>query len=178
MEDSTQTPIVTTRSAGIRFGIISGIVSFAFFLVLSVLGQAAGQGAWSWVGYLITAVLIFLAQKYFKDNGIGFMSYGQGLGVALWEGLVSIAIYMPLFYIYIKFIDSGFSDLIKEKQIEAMQGKGMTEEQIDQAMKFSEKFMTPEAMLGFGVIGGFVVFMVIALIVTIFTQKKNPNELV
>ncbi|MBS1485951.1 MAG: DUF4199 domain-containing protein [Bacteroidetes bacterium] len=175
MEDPTQTPEVTIRSAGIRYGIISGIFSFAFFIILTTLGQTASEGIWSWVGYLVTAALIFLAHKYFKDNGNGFMSYGQGIGVAFWEGLISVAIYMPLFYIYVKFIDSGFIDMIKEKQIDAMQQKGMSEDQIDQAMQIAGKFMSPEMMLVFGIIGGLIVFIIIALLVTIFTQKKNPE---
>ncbi|MBS1951743.1 MAG: Twin-arginine translocation protein TatC [Cytophagales bacterium] len=175
MEETTQTPEITTRSAGIRYGIVLAIVSFAYFIVLTISGVAAGQGIWSWVGYLITAGLIFLAQKYFKDNGNGFMTYGQGIGIAFWEGLVSIAIYMPLFYIYIKFIDSGFIEMIKEKQIDGMQQKGMSDEQIDQAMKIAGAFMTPEAMLGFGIVFGIIGTIIIGLIVTIFTQKKNSD---
>ncbi|MBS1681154.1 MAG: DUF4199 domain-containing protein [Bacteroidetes bacterium] len=167
---------VSTRSAGIRYGIISAIISFAYFIILTVSGVAA-QGVWSWIGYLVTAVLIFLAQKYFKENGDGFMSYGQGMGVAFWEGLISTAIYTPLFYIYVKFIDSGFVEMIKEKQIEGMQEKGMSDEQIDQAMSIASNFMTPEAMLGFGLVFGIIGFLIIGLIVTIFTQKKNPELL-
>jgi hypothetical protein len=177
MEEAT-TPTVTTKSAGIRYGIISAIVSFAYFIVLTISGLSTSQGIWSWISYVLTAVLIFLAHKYYKDNGDGFMTYGQGMSVAFWEGLISVVIYVPLFYIYIKFIDSGFVEMIKEKQIEGMQDKGMSEEQIDQAMKFAGAFTTPEAMLGFGLVFGILGFLIIGLIVTIFTQKKNPNEVI
>jgi hypothetical protein len=66
--------------------------------------------------------------------------------------------------------------MIKDKQIEAMEQRGMSEAEIDQAMKFAGAFSTPEAILGFGLIGGFIVILIVGLIVTIFTQKKNPNE--
>lgn len=177
MEESS-TPSITTRAAGVRFGLISAAISFIFFLALTMSGIQAGQGIWSWIGYVITAALIFFAQKYFKDNGDGYMSYGQGMGVAFWEGLVSTLIYTPLFYVYVKFIDSGFIDMIKDKQMQDMHDKGMSQEQIDQAMSFASGFMTPEAMFGFGLVFGILGFIIIGLIVTIFTQKKNPDAIV
>jgi hypothetical protein len=65
--------------------------------------------------------------------------------------------------------------MIKEKQIEEMQARGMSDEQIDQGMKFAEMFMSPEAILIFGIIGGIITVLIVGLIVTIFTQKKSPE---
>ena len=39
------------------------------------------------------------------------------------------------------------------------------------------EFMTPEAILGFGLIGGIFMAFIIGLIITIFTQKKNPEAI-
>jgi hypothetical protein len=70
-------------------------------------------------------------------------------------------------------------DTIKENQLKAMQEKGgMSDEQIDQAMEISGKFMTPEVFLGTGFFFGIIGVLVIGLIVTIFTQKKNPEAIV
>jgi hypothetical protein len=68
--------------------------------------------------------------------------------------------------------------MIKDKQIEAMEQRGMSEEQIDQAMKIAGAFTSPEAILGFGLIGGLIVILIVGLIVSIFTQKKNPEAFV
>jgi hypothetical protein len=167
---------VTTRSSGIRFGIIAGVIGVVYFLIVNTLGGDMTQGVWRWLSYCITIAIVFFAQKYYKDNGDGFMSYGQGIGISFWTGLISGAISSVFMYIYIKFVDSGFLDMIKDKQLQQMEERGMSQDQIDQAMKFSGMFMTPEAMFIFGFIGAIVGTVIIGLIVTIFTQKKAPEQ--
>jgi hypothetical protein len=172
MEGTANYP--TVRQSGIRYGLISGVVSIVFFVIMNV--AQIDMTAWylKWIGYAITAVLIFLAHKYFKDNGDGFMAYPQGIGIAFWMGLISAVISSIFTYIYIKFIDSNFIEAIKNKSIEDMEAKGMSGDQIDQAMKFVEMFTNAEAMLIFGLIFGIIGAVIIGLIVSIFTQKKNP----
>lgn len=165
----------TTRAVGVRFGLIAALISIVYFLILNVSGIDMTQGFWNWVGYAITLALVVLAQKQFKDKGDGYMSYGQGVGIAFWMGLISAVISSIFTYMYIKFVDTGFLELVKERQIEAMQEKGMTDQQIDQGMQMASLFLTPEAMLFYMLVGGIVVTLIIGLIVTIFTQKKNPE---
>jgi hypothetical protein len=168
------TPSASPRSAGIRFGLIAAVIGLVYFIILNVAGLV-GEQVWSWVGYLITAVIIFFAHKYYKENGDGFMSYSQGVGISAWIGLISSVISSIFMYIYIKFIDTTFIDILKDKQLEEFQRKGMSDQQIDQAQKLAGMFMTPEVIFGFALIGGMVVAVIIGLIVTIFTQKKNPQ---
>ncbi len=175
METQVNIPQVTTRSVGVRFGLIAALIGIAYFLVLNVAGIDTTQGFWNWLTYAITLTLVILAHKQFKEKGDGYMSYGQGIGVAFWMAVVSSVISSIFTYIYIKFIDTGFLELVKDRQIEAMQQKGMSDEQIDQGMKMAAMFMTPEAMLIMILLGGIVATIIIALIVTIFTQKKNPE---
>jgi hypothetical protein len=175
-ESSTAVSTVTTRSAGIRFGLISAVIGIVYFVILNSLGVDLSQGPASWCRGLIAIVILVLAQKYFKDNSDGFMSYGQGIGIGFWMGAVSSVISSIFTFLYVKFIDSSFIEIMKETQLKTFQEKGMTEDQIDQAMKFSEMFMTPGAMLGFGIVFGIIITLIFALIVTIFTQKKAPEQ--
>lgn len=174
-ESSSVTPL-TTRAVGMRYGLIGGIISIAYFLILNLAGINMTQGYWNWVGYLITAVVIFMAHKQYKESGEGFMSYGQGIGIAFWIGLISAVLSSIFTYIYIKFVDTSFIDMIKDKQIEGMEAKGMSDAEIDQAMKIASMFMTPEAMLIMGLVFGIIGTIIIGLIVTIFTQKKAPEQ--
>jgi hypothetical protein len=166
---------VSTRSVGIRFGLILSIFSIVYFLILNVSGVNMATGYWNWIGYVVGIVIIFLAHKYYKENTDGFMNYSQGIGIAFWLGLISSAISSVFTYIYIKFIDSSMLEMISDAQIEAMEKKGLSDEEIEQAMKFASMFSTPEALLGFGLIGGIISTIIIALIVTIFTQKRKPE---
>jgi hypothetical protein len=174
MEQQEAPVVVTTKSAGIRYGLISAVIGIVYFLGLRM-ADVDMQGPASWLGWVITAVLIFLAHKYYKENGTGFMSYSQGIGIAFWLGLISAAISSVFTYLYIKFIDTAFIDMIKEKQYEQLQSRGMSEEQIDQAMKFAGMFATPEAIFLMGFVMTVISAVLIALIVTLITQKKSPE---
>lgn len=60
-----------------------------------------------------------------------------------------------------------------------MEAKGtLSEEQVDQAMNMTSKFMTPEMMLVFGMVFGILFGVLIALVVGLFTQKKNAEAFV
>ena len=175
MEQESATPdVVTTRSAGIRYGLIGAVVSIVFFLVFSM-ADINPQGGVKYVSWIIAAALIFLAHKYYKDNRDGFMSYGEGIAIAFWMGLVTGVIYSIFTFIYIKFVDQGFIDALKEMQADAYAESGMSEEQIEKAMSISDKMFTPGWLFVMSLIGTIITNVVIALIVTIFTKKTNPE---
>lgn len=176
MEDqNTQAEVkVTTRSAGIRYGLMMSVLSIAFFVIMQVAGLDM-QGPVGYVGWVITAVMLYLAHKYYKDEGDGYMSIGQGVGIGFWAGLVSSVISSIFTYIYIKFIDSGFMEAIQDKQIQSMQERGMSDEQIDQAMKFASAFSSAEAIFIFGIVFGILGGVIIGLIVALFTKNNNPE---
>lgn len=175
MQQEDTSAAVTVRSSGIRFGLIGALISIAYFVVMNVAQINMAQGPWQFVGAVFTIILLIFAHKYFKENTDGFMSYGQGIGIAFWMGLVSAGISSIFSYVYMKFIDETFIENVKQQQIEAMEQKGMSEAQIEQAMSFSAAFNTPEAVFIMGIIIGIIVTIIIGLLVTIFTQKNNPQ---
>jgi hypothetical protein len=178
MEQQVQsqgTAMVTTRSAGIRYGVISGLVGIVYFVLFTNLGMDLNEGVWSWLRYLITIAFVVLAHKYYKDNTNGFMSYGEGVTISVWMGLISSVMGSIFFYIYVKFIDSTFIQNMMDMQMAKMEEKGMSDEQIQTAMGFMSKMMNPEVMLLIGLFAGFIMTLIIGLIVSIFTQKKAPE---
>jgi hypothetical protein len=176
MEENANFP--TTRSVGVRYGLFLGIFSIAYFLVLSMLNVDMSSGLGKWASTPVAAFVIFLAHKYFKDNGDGFMSYGQGVGIGFWAGLVSSALSATFTFIYVKFIDASFVEAILRKAEEDMQAKGQSQAQIEQAMPYVEMFTSPAALFGFGLVFGIIGSVIIALIVSIFTQKQPPRQTV
>jgi hypothetical protein len=174
MEQEQTSEVATTRSAGIRYGVISGIIGVFYFVGLAVAGVDM-QGPAQYLGILVTIAMLFLAHKYYKDNGDGFMTYGQGIGIAFWMGLVSSIISSIFTFVYVSFIDTNFIENIKNVQMEKMQEQGMSDAQVEQAMQFSAFFFTPTAMLLMGLIMGVIITVIVGLIVTIFTQKRDPQ---
>ena len=177
MEENVTTSAITTRSVGIRYGIINGLIQVVYFLILVTAGLAVSSGFAPWVGFLISIVVLFLAHKYYKENGDGFMTYGQGIGIGFWTGLVSASISAIFTYIYAK-IDASYIASIREKAIQDMEAQGQSQQQIDTAMKFVEMFTSAEAILVMGLILGVIGMIVIALIVSIFTQKPQPETVI
>ena len=179
MEENTNVKeSVTTRSIGIRFGLIMALVSIAYFVILNTLGVDMSQGFGRWGSIIYVVAIIFLAHKAFKEQGDGFMSYGQGIGISFWISLISSVISSIFTYFYVKFIDLSYLTKMMDKQREAFEAQGMADQQIDQAMTMTARFMTPEWIVVFGVVFGIIFTVIVALIITIFTQKKNPDPFV
>jgi hypothetical protein len=176
MEENSTTPTLTTKSVGIRYGLIGGIISIVLFLLFVIvdIDTYLKIGRWTNTGMVI--VLIVLAHMYFKKNGDGFMSYGQGIGIAFWMGLISSVVGSIFTYVYVKFFDQSMTTAIRESAISDMEKQGQSDEQIEMAMKFVDMFTNPEALLFFGLFFGILGTVVIALIVTLFTQKARPER--
>jgi hypothetical protein len=164
------TASVTPRSVGVKYGLISALISVVYFLVLVVSGQNAFDNKWSWIGLIVSVAIVILAHKNFKDSGNGFMTYGQGVGIAFWIALVSVVINFALTFAYVSFIDATAMDMFYEQQTEQMSMQGLQDEQIDMAISWTKTLFWPMYLfmgLFFGVLVG--------VIVSIFTQKKNPQ---
>jgi len=169
MENSQTT--VTTRSVGLRFGLISSVIYIILFLALVMLGLDAFDKNWGWVRMIISVIILVFAHKYFKDNTDGYMTYGQGVGIGFWTTLISLAIVDIFMWLFISFIDTTAMDMFYQKQMEEMEAKNMPASQIEMAMTWTKKLFWVIAVV-FGLFFG----MIVALIVSIFTQKKRPEQ--
>jgi len=179
MESSEEIEKVTTRSTGIRYGLISGVIGIAIFMILTILSISMTDGPGRWVGLLVTGVIIYLAHKYFKDNGDGYMTIGEGTGIGFWLALISTSISSVFTYIYMKFVDPSLVQTMLDQTREKMEEQGnLSDDQIDQAMNMTAKFMTPEIMLGMGLVMGTIIIVIVALLISLITQKKNPDQFV
>lgn len=170
MEQSEEKSIVTTRDAGIRYGLFAAGVSIVFFLIPAILGQNAFQGMWSWISMPIIIILFVLAHKYYKDEGDGFMSYGKGIAISFWMSLISTLLGGLFVFVYVNFLDSAPFDTMLEETRSKMEEQGSPEEAIEMGMTWTKNLFWPMYAIG-GIIGG----LILALIVTIFTQKNNPE---
>jgi hypothetical protein len=171
MEENATTPQPTVMSTGIRYGLIASLVSIAYMLVLIALGSSPFEQDWKgWIGIVITAAMIVLAHKYYKDNSDGFMSYGQGLGISMVLVMVSIIVGGLFTFIYITFVDPSIFEAIWTRTAEQMEEQGQSDEAIETAVGWGRKLFWV-----FYIVGGAFWGLILGLIVSIFTQKKNPE---
>lgn len=160
------------RSIGVKYGLISAVVGIVFFLVLVFAGQNPFLIKWGWaVSLTATLALLILAQREYKADNNGYMTYGEGLGVGLWYALVGVVVYQLFTYVYVSFIDTNIMTEFYENQYEQMQTQNMPDEQIEIAQSWTKKLFWV-----FGTLGAIFMTMVAVLLVTIFTQKRPPEQ--
>jgi hypothetical protein len=169
--EENEANVTTVRSVGLKYGLISALISIVFFLVLVLSGLNAFDNKWSWINVIVSIAILYLAHKNFKDEGDGFMTYGQGVGIGFWIALVAVVVGGLFTYVYSNFIDTGAMDAFYEQQYEKMQTNGMQDEQIDVAIEWTKKLFWPMYIF-FGIFFG----VLIAVLASIFTQKKAPEQ--
>lgn len=172
MEEQNES--VSVKQVAIKWGLISGIVSIVLFLAIYYAGMIGNTWV-SVVGGVITIVLMVLAHKEFKELGNGFMSYSQGLGLGTLMVVISSAVSSLFTYVYVKFINLGYTQELLDLQRMNMEDQGLSDDQIDAAMGMTEKFMTPEIMFAMGIIVGILIGFILALIVSAITKKNDPS---
>ena len=170
--EETATSSGDKRSVGIKYGLISVVVGIVYFLVLVFAGQNPYTVKWGWVFTLTsTAVLIVLAHREYKNDNNGFMTYGEGLGIGLWYTLVAILVSTLFNYVYTTFIDTTIMTEFYENQYQQLQQAGQSDEQIEMAQTWTKKLWWI-----ISIVAGTFFCVLTFLIVTIFTQKRPPEQ--
>ncbi|MBC6698201.1 DUF4199 domain-containing protein [Hymenobacter sp. BT190] len=171
--ENTTTP-VTTTSVGIRYGLLTGLVSIIFsFLQLSLIEDP--ETPLRWLSLVILLVGIVLAHKQFRQLNGGFMSYGQGLGLGTIVTAVSGVLGGAFSYIYLTFIDPDYMKRVMDITRTRMEEKGLSDVQIDQSMAMMEKFTGGVLSTVFAVLGALIIGFIVSLIVSAITKNPRPE---
>ena len=165
---------VSVKDVAVKWGLILGIISIVLFLAI-YFGGLLGASWPSWIGAVISAGIIYMAHKEFKELGDGYMSYGKGLGIGTFTSAISSAVSSIFTYVYVKFINTDYTTELLDITRYAMEDEGQGEDQIEMAMGMMEKFMSPEAMLGMGLVAGIFFGFIISLIVAAITKNNDPS---
>jgi len=101
------------------------------------------------------------------------MTYAQGLGSGTLLATVASLVKCVILYVYVTYINTGYFAAALRMQQAALEQRGITGEQARHALSITAPILTPVGIVVItlitGVIGGFIV----ALIVSIFTQKSD-----
>jgi len=172
MEDNVEK--ISIKDVSVKWGLISGIVGILFSLIL-ILGDLMLTPGVSYIGLIPFAIVLYMAFKEFKDQGDSFMTLGQSLKIGLMISLIGGLLLSVFSYIYGQFIDPGMADRIKDMLIEQWEAQGMSDEQIDQAMKFTSYMFNPVIGLIVVLLKNVLVGFVLSLIIGAITKKNNPE---
>ena len=159
---------------GLKVGLIIALIVIIYSTILQIAGLSQNKFL-GWVSFLVLIGGIVWAHKTYKESGDGFMSYGQGLGLGVVVSGVAAVLSSIFSYIYIKFIDDSMLGLIMDQARSDMEAKGMDDDQIEQALAVTQKFMNPEMMFVMGILMFIFMGFLFSLIISAITKRNAPE---
>lgn len=160
----------------LKFGLISAVSGIIWTLImyLTELDKSDYSKPLGWLMILFYLAFVVLAVKETRDTNNGYISFGEAFKTGFFTMMIGAVIGTIYFYIHVSFVDTNFIDhIFEQSRAEMMKQPNMTEEQIEQALKFTAMFMTPGVMAFFGLlmnlIGGLIGSLIVAAI-----MKKDP----
>ena len=167
----------SSTQAAMLYGLILGIVVILFSLVMFLL-DVDRESPVNYLAYLLMIIVLYLAMVNFRDQQLGgIASYGQMFGLGFKTVLFGTIISAIFTYIFVTVIDPGMIDeILLTTEEKMMENENMTDEQIDQTLLFTERFVAnPIAITiwaaGFNLIAG----TVLSLIISIFVKREDGS---
>lgn len=174
MEEATQP---STRSIGVKYGLIMGLIGILLFVVYDLAG-IPNDSAIRYIGFIPSIIIIFLAHKAFKEEGDGYMSFGQGFSIGAVGSIVSGLMNAVVMYVYIGFLAPDYIERMKEQNLRQWEERGMSDTEIAQAEQFSDFMMNAGFMSIMALVFGIIFGLIITLIVAAITKKQDPQEII
>ncbi|HSI90098.1 MAG TPA: DUF4199 domain-containing protein [Adhaeribacter sp.] len=166
---------VTWWSVGLKYGLITGLVSSVLALVNFISGSFDQIWLMFGIGLAVYIAAIVFAHREFKTKNAGFMTYGQGVMIGTVTVFIAGVIGGIFSYVYIEFVDPSILDQMKDMQIGMMERFGLPDDQMDEAIARIERDTTAGSQLQSGLINGIFSGLILSLIVSAFTKNRRPD---
>ena len=158
-----------------KYGLIQGVVAFAVSILATLTGIKP-----SWLGGLLTTAvliaLVVLAHREFKKTHNGVMTYPEGLWSGTLLAIIAAVVAAVLFYVYVQYIDGSFIPKLMRAQQAALEQRGITGAQAQQALGVLGAVMTPVGLAVSSLISEVIIGFIVALIASIFTQSATARS--
>lgn len=184
MEPQKNNSLKLSMTYGIYLAGVSIVISVLIWAtnLLELLGLF-GSSLIGIVQLAIIVILVLYFTKLYRNNQLeGKITFGQAFTFGVLIVVFSTIISSLYQYIFNKFIDPEYTHrvmtMMQDKTYQWMSGKGLTEEQIDSAMKKFEDKGIPSPLealkssMIFGLIGGAIMSLISSAIV----KKNVTNE--
>jgi len=165
----------------LKYGLIIALASAALLIIQDLAGlyneHIQYLSSISWVGYIIPVIGLFFAIKEKRDKDPeGFISYGRCIGTGVLTSLVSGIIGAVVQYVFISFVNPGFTERLMDIQREQMLDNGLPPEQADAAMGMVQFMFSPLMMTLLAFTGAVIAGVVISLIIGAILKKVPKQE--
>lgn len=159
------------------YGLITGAAIIIYSLILYIAGLHMNSTLMYMSFLIMIGGVVWGTLEFRKQSPNGLLSYGKAFStcfmIALFASLLS-ALYT---FVFAEFINPGFTQELLDKSRERMMSgsQQLSDEQIEQAMAWTEKFTTPVVMAIWGFVMNVVISAILALVAAIFLKKEDKS---
>jgi hypothetical protein len=151
------------------------LINIVTAIVLTYVFQFANIGVISpvrYLAYIPFIAFLLLAQKEFRDQLGGYMSFGEGFSIAWRYGVFSGLILAVFLYLYYAILSPEMYTKMLQEVRDSMAAKGLSSDQVDQGMQFLNKMELFFVVLG-AAIGTPITSMIIGVIGAAILKKER-----
>lgn len=165
---------IEIKDTAIKFGLIGGLAGILISLILFF--SNLQYEAWAkWLQSLIMIISIFWGIKAIaaahKNRIIPFgILFKGGMFITVIITLISVV----YFFVYANFIETDFVNNLLDLSRKQMAERGFNEEQIEQGIELSKKFMSPIIMAVISIFSSLAIGAIVSLI-SAAVLKKDSN---
>lgn len=134
-------------------------------------------GACGGVAIGITCLTLGIKARRAEIPATEEFGYGRALGAGVMITLFGALFNIVVTFIYAKFINPDFVEVIVQSQIQAMEAKGLPSAQIEGAEKMIRMFAGPIVQAISGFFGGLIFGTIISLVAAAFLKRPAAPEL-
>lgn len=183
MEDLYKTEPAPIKPTVLRYALIGSLLLIAFTLISQLTGLTTHS---SWAVRTLSsvvsiAIMFFVFRSaiisYRDQENEGLVTLGKGFMITFWITLIMAVVSTIFFVIMLTYIDSSIIDMARDKAIADMESRGLSDEEIDQAMGFAELLMGTTFMAIAAFFGTVIFGAIIGLVTAIIYKKETPVRL-
>ncbi|MDN3546804.1 DUF4199 domain-containing protein [Mucilaginibacter aquaedulcis] len=174
MESKKVTPI----SLAIKWGLIYVVTSIVITYIIQFLNLDPDSPV-KWLGMVPFIAFMFLTQKELRDNNGGYITFGEAFKVGFLYSILSGIVLVVFTYLYFAVLSPEMLEKILASTEAKLAAKGLSQEQIDQGMTFTRKFVGPKSIAIGALVSSIIMGVIVSLIgAAIFKKERSPFDVV
>jgi len=166
---------LTLGKFAMNYGIILGLIMILISVITYVTGMALEGVQWpNWIYYVVFPIIILYAISQFKKQNLNILSLSQALKIGVLIGIFSAIVIMIYSMIFNYLIDPEFMGQMMEVARDKMlENPKMTEEVVEQSMKFVEMFSNPAISGAFMIAMSAIFGLIYSLIAGLIMKREE-----
>jgi hypothetical protein len=164
-----------------KHALLYGVYLGAAIIIISLLFYVLNLYTENWINYIIYVVLlggvVYSALTYRDKHLNGFITFGQSFMIGFFTVLFAAVVSAIYTAVFMSLAGEEVIAIIMQKAEESMlQSKpDMTDEQIDMAMKMTERMMSPLWLTVISFLSSLFFGTIFSLLGSIFIKKENKS---